>query len=98
MLVQFNRFGSHYVTPEKAETHKNYKQTNKQTQRLTDFILGSLERSGLRLVNFWASLQAVMMKKKTLRMMMKHTGPKKLQMRPYFRDSQQLVRRKETYT
>lgn len=55
-----------------------------------------MERSGFRLVNFCASLQTVMIKKKALRMMMKHTGPKKLQMRPSFRDSQQLVRKKET--
>lgn len=68
---------------------------SKQTR--TDLILCSLERSGLRLVNFWASLQTVTMKKKTLTMMTKHTGPKKLQMRPSSRDSQQLVRGKETH-
>lgn len=44
----------------------------------------------MRLVNFWASFQTVTMKKKTFRIMMKHTGPKKLQMRPSFRDNQQL--------
>lgn len=54
-----------------------------------------LERSGFRLVNFWASFQTVMIKKKALRTIMKHTGPKKLQMRPSVRDSQQLVRKKE---
>lgn len=53
-------------------------------------ILCSLGMSGLRLVNFCASLQTVTMKKKTLRTMMRHTGPKKLQMRPSLRDSQQL--------
>lgn len=53
-------------------------------------ILCSLGMSGLRLVNFCASFQTVMMKKKTLRTMMRHTGPKKLQMRPSLRDSQQL--------
>ena len=51
----------------------------------------------MRLVNFWASFQTVMMKKKTLMTMMRHTGPKKLQMKPFSRDSQQLVRRKEKH-
>lgn len=51
----------------------------------------------MRLVNFWASFQTVTMKKKTLRKMMRHTGPKKLQMRPSFRESQQLVRMKKTH-
>lgn len=52
-------------------------------------ILCSLDRSGLRLANFWASFHTVMIKNKTFTMIMKHTGPKKLQMRPSFRDSQQ---------
>lgn len=51
------------------------KATLLQINTQTDLILCSLERSGLRLLNFWASLQTVTMKKKTLRMMMKHTGP-----------------------
>lgn len=89
--VGFGHITSH-VTTARAEP-----QADKQTNTQTDLILCSLERSGLRLVNFWASFQTVMMKKKTLRMMMRHTGPKKLQMRPSSRDSQQLVRRKETH-
>lgn len=44
----------------------------------------------MRLVNFWASFQTVMMKKKTLAKMMTHTGPKKLQIKPSSSDSQQL--------
>lgn len=46
----------------------------------------------MRLENFWASLQTVTTKKITLKMMTRHTGPKKLQMRPSSSDSQQLVR------
>ena len=44
----------------------------------------------MRLVNFWVSFQMVMMKKKMLRKVMQHTGPKKLQMKPSVSDSQQL--------
>lgn len=50
----------------------------------------------MRLVNFWASFQTVMIKKKVLRTIMKHTGPKKLQMRPSSMDSQQLEWIKQT--
>lgn len=82
----FERSG--YVS-ESGPTKKEFP-TNKR--RATDLILCSLGMSGLRLVNFCASFQTVMMKKKTLRTMMKHTGPKKLQMRPSLRDSQQLKR------
>ena len=72
-------------------------QVKLQRQRMTYLILCRLERSGLRLVNFWASFQTVMTKKNALMKIMKHTGPKKLQMTPSFRDSQQLVRRNPTY-
>ena len=94
LLVQWKTFGSHHKSGSRNATKKK-KATRKQTDAQTDLILCSLEKSGLRLVNFWASLQTVTMKKKTLMMMMRHTGPKKLQMRPWFRDSQQLVRKTE---
>lgn len=61
-----------------------------QINTQTDLILCRLERSGLRLVNFWASFQTVMIKKKTFTKMTKHTGPKKLQTKPSSVDSQQL--------
>lgn len=92
--MQWKTFGSHHKSGSRNATKKK-KATRKQTDAQTDLILCSLEKSGLRLVNFWASLQTVTMKKKTLMMMMRHMGPKKLQMRPWSRDSQQLVRKTE---
>lgn len=93
----FSSYGSSalYHTRAKWVQLSRLRSTHRQTNE-TDLILCRLERSGFRLVNFWASFQTVTMKKKALRMMMKHTGPKKLQMRPSFRDSQQLVGKKGT--
>lgn len=77
-------------------SHQSKPALTKPTNTVTHLILCRLERSGLRLVNFWASFQTVMIKKKVLRTIMKHTGPKKLQMRPSSMDSQQLEGTKQT--